>query len=92
MGSAESGKEPAQTQDFLGRGATAFSHPLSVTAPDPDHAAEEDRYIIVGMSNRLRLLIVAFAERGDRIGIISARQLTRIERKAYEEAMPDRDG
>jgi uncharacterized protein len=37
------------------------------------------------MSNRLRLLIVAFAERADRIRIISARELTRGERKAYEE-------
>jgi len=65
--------------------ATVFSDPLSVTVPDPDHSAEEDRHIIVGMSNRLRLLIVAFAERGDRIRIISARELTRAEREAYEE-------
>jgi len=65
--------------------ATVFSDSLSATVPDPDHSGEEDRYIIVGMSNRSRLLIVAFAERGDRIRIISARTLTRAERKAYEE-------
>lgn len=65
--------------------ATVFSDPLGVTVPDPAHSAGESRYIIVGMSNRLRLLIVAFAERDDRIRIISARELTRAERKAYEE-------
>jgi uncharacterized DUF497 family protein len=64
---------------------TVFSDPLSVTVPDPDHSAEEDRYIIVGMSHRVRQLIVAFAERGDRLRIISARELTRAEREAYEE-------
>jgi uncharacterized DUF497 family protein len=68
--------------------ATVFSDPLSATVPDPDRSEEEDRYIIVGMSNRLRLLLVAFAERGDRIRIISARELTRGERKAYEEETP----
>jgi len=68
--------------------ATVFSDPLSATVPDPDHSEEEDRYIIVGMSNRLRLLIVSFAEEGDDIRIISARELTRGERKAYEEKSP----
>jgi hypothetical protein len=52
---------------------------------DPDHSAEEDRFIIVGQSYRRRLLIVSFAERGDRIRIISARELTPAERRAYEE-------
>ena len=42
--------------------ATVFGDPLSVTVPDPDHSEEEDRFIIVGMSNRSLLLIVAFAE------------------------------
>ena len=32
-----------------------------------------------------RLLIVSFAERGDRIRIISARELTRAKRRAYKE-------
>lgn len=58
---------------------------LSATAPDPDHSAEERRYITVGWSNRGRLLMVAHAERGERIRIISARTLTRTERKTYEE-------
>jgi len=68
--------------------ATVFSDPLSATVPDPDHSEEEDRYIIVGMSHRFRQLIVSFAEQGDCIRIISARELTRAERKAYEEETP----
>jgi uncharacterized DUF497 family protein len=32
--------------------ATVFSDALSVTAPDPDHSTEEDRYITVGMSDQ----------------------------------------
>jgi uncharacterized DUF497 family protein len=67
------------------KAATVFDDPLSVTVTDPDHSAEEDRFIIVGQSYRRRLLIVSFAERGDRIRIISARELTPAERRAYEE-------
>ncbi len=65
--------------------ATVFSDTLGAATSDPDHADDESRYIIVGMSNRRRLLIVSFAERGERIRIISARELTHSERKAYEE-------
>ena len=53
--------------------------------PDPDHSEEEDRYIIIGLSHRHRLVMVAHTERGERIRIISARPLTSAEREAYEE-------
>ena len=69
--------------------ATVFDDHLSVTVADPDHSVEEDRFIIVGQSYRRRSLIVSFAERGDRIRIISARELTRAERRAYEEEICD---
>ncbi len=65
--------------------ATVFADTLSTTVPDPDHSEEEDRYIIIGLSQRRRLLMVAHTERGERIRIISARPLTRAEREAYEE-------
>jgi len=64
---------------------TVFDDVLSVTVPDPDHSVEENRLIIVGLTHRGRLLIVSHAERGDRIRIISARELKRTERTAYEE-------
>jgi uncharacterized protein len=65
--------------------ATVFGDVLSSTVPDPDHSADENRYIIVGMSSRGRALIVAFAERSERIRLISARKLTLNERREYEE-------
>ena len=66
--------------------ATAFADPLSLTIPDPDHARPgEARYILVGRSERGRLLVVAHAERGPTIRIISARPATRRERAQYEE-------
>jgi uncharacterized DUF497 family protein len=65
--------------------ASVFGDSLSITVPDPDHSLDEDRFIIVGLSNRGRLLIVAHVERGQRIRLISARELTAHERKAYEE-------
>ncbi len=68
----------------FGEAATVFSDPLSTTVPDPDHSLDEDRAITVGLSHRGRLLMVAHTERGDRIRIISARELTRTERAQYE--------
>ena len=65
--------------------ATVFDDTLSITVPDPDHSFDEARYVIVGVSHEGRLLVVSHAERGDRIRIISARELTRDERSAYEE-------
>ena len=64
---------------------TVFGDDLAVTVPDPDHSDEEDRYITVGWSNRGRLLMVSHTDRGDKIRIISARELTPRERKVYEE-------
>ncbi len=69
--------------DFV-EAATVFSDPLSVTYSDPDHSITETRYIIIGMSRRSRLLIVAHTDRDGRTRIISARETTRHERKLYE--------
>jgi uncharacterized DUF497 family protein len=65
--------------------ATVFGDDLTATAYDPDHSIIEERYITVGMSDRRRLLIISHTERGAKIHIISARELTRAERDAYEE-------
>jgi len=64
--------------------ATVFDDPLGITVTDPDHSADEDRFILVGQSYQRRFLIISFIERGDRLRIISARELTRAERRAYE--------
>ena len=65
--------------------ATVFADFLSATMEDPDHSGDEERRIIIGWSDRRRLLIVSHAERGNRIRIISARRLTQRERKVYEQ-------
>jgi uncharacterized DUF497 family protein len=65
--------------------STVFGDPLSRTIFDPLHSDEEDRFIILGESNRRRLLVVVLTDRDERIRIISARTATRRERKDYEE-------
>jgi uncharacterized protein len=65
--------------------ATAFADPLSLTIADPDHSVGEERFVLIGPSERRRLVVVAHIERGELIRIISARPATRSERKTYEE-------
>ncbi len=67
--------------------ATVFADFLSATIPDPDHSDTEDRFIIIGVSKRQRPLMASFTERGNRIRIISARELTSTERKQYEDTI-----
>jgi uncharacterized DUF497 family protein len=64
---------------------TVFNDPLFVDFYDPDHSADEPRYIIIGESNQKRLLIVSYTDRVNAIRLISARELTPTEREAYEE-------
>jgi uncharacterized DUF497 family protein len=65
--------------------ATVFDDPLAITYPDPDHSADESRYLTFGTSADGRLLVVAHAERGDTIRIFSSRRATRNEREIHEE-------
>lgn len=65
--------------------SSIFCDPLALTIPDPLHSEEEDRFITLGESQRRRLLVVVYTERGDNIRIISARVANRHERKNYEE-------
>ena len=64
---------------------TVFDDPLYVDFYDPDHSYDEHRYLIVGESQQRHLLIVSYTERGDAVRLISAREVTAAERKAYEE-------
>lgn len=64
---------------------TAFGGPLSMNMPDPDHSEGEQRFIVLGMSDRYRLLVVSYTDRPPWTRIISARLATRHERKQYEE-------
>jgi uncharacterized DUF497 family protein len=65
--------------------ATVFGDPFSTEFPDLEHSQDEERYIIIGMSQRGQILVVAHAEEEDTIRIISARRATQHERRFYEE-------
>jgi uncharacterized DUF497 family protein len=51
---------------------------------DHEHSSGENRYLMVGESASGKFLIVSFTERENKIRIISARELTPVERRAYE--------
>ncbi len=63
---------------------TVFYDSLSATFDDPDHSGNEQRYITIGSSSQGRILVVAHAETGESIRIISARPATAHERKRHE--------
>ena len=64
---------------------TVFGDPLSDTYPDPDHSDEEQRFIIRGMSERGKILVVSHTDDGELVRVISAREATYGERESYEE-------
>lgn len=65
--------------------STSLSDPMAATGADPDHSATEDRFITFGVSKKGRLLVVAHADEGETIRIISARRASKGERELYEE-------
>jgi len=69
---------------------TVFSEWGAPINGDVEHSTDEDRFIIIGMSERDRLLIVAFTYRTEVVRIISARRANRREQQIYEqEKRPD---
>ena len=65
--------------------ATVFADENARLKHDPDHSQREDRFLLLGFSAKLRMLVVVHAYRHDEteIRIISARKATRNERKQY---------
>ena len=66
---------------------TVFDDLFYIDFYDPDHSDDEDRYIVIGKSQRHRILIVSYTERDNdnKVRLISARKATRKEREDYEE-------
>jgi hypothetical protein len=58
---------------------------LAAFVADPDHSAEEDRFLLFGRTKSNKHLVVSFTERNQIVRIISARRMTPSERKAYEQ-------
>ena len=65
--------------------STVFADENGRLKHDPDHSQEEDRFLLLGFSAKLRLLIVchAYRENDEVIRIISARKATPNERRQY---------
>jgi uncharacterized DUF497 family protein len=63
---------------------TVLGDPLEVVIADPDHSVDEQRFPSLEHSVTGRLLVVSYTERDGRIRLISARETTANERKAYE--------
>ena len=68
-------------------GQTVFVDENALMIHDPDHSDEEERFIMLGLSARLRVLVVCHSYRKNQasIRIISARRATRLEQKQYWE-------
>ena len=65
--------------------STVFADENARLKHDPDHSREEDRFILLGFSTKLRMLAVCHVYREEEqiIRLISARKATRNERKQY---------
>lgn len=65
---------------------TAFFDENARIVADPDHSDDEDRFVLLGLSSQIRLLVVCHCHREETetIRIISARKANRSERRDYE--------
>ena len=66
---------------------TVFYDDDALLLDDPDHSDDEDRFILLGLSARMRVLLVVHSYRDEdaTIRIISARKANARERMMYEE-------
>lgn len=66
---------------------TVFYDDDAIEFPDPDHSQDEERFIMIGVSAALRMLVVCYCyrEKDSTIRIISARKATRKETRSYGE-------
>lgn len=65
---------------------TVFLDERALLIADPDHSDQEDRFVILGLSSSLRMLVVChcYRDSGRVIRIISARKATKSESKTYD--------
>jgi uncharacterized DUF497 family protein len=65
-----------------------FNRPIIVKKDEP-HSTSEHRYFVLGKTDAGRLIFIVFTLRGNKIRIISARNMNRKERKIYEKTQED---
>jgi len=65
--------------------STVFYDESAIEFFDPEYSADEERFLMLGLSGRLRIMVVCYCLRkgGSEIWIISARKATKKEEKAY---------
>lgn len=63
-------------------------HALMIS--DVDHSSKEDRFILLGLSMKVKMMVVChcYRKKNEVISIISARKATRNEEKTYWERLP----
>ena len=80
--------DPKKARANAAKHGISFEEAMTVSRQffDEEHTIDEDRFIMLGVSNRLRILVVCHCERarGNIIRIISARKATAQERTYYE--------
>ena len=66
---------------------TVFFDEHAIEYFDPDHSLDEERFLLLGRSFKLRILLVSYCYRKaeDVMRIISARKATKLEQKPYGE-------
>ena len=64
---------------------TVFFDENAIEFDDPDHSIDEERYLLLGFSQTLKITVVCHCSRDDEsvIRIISARKATKKEKKVY---------
>ena len=63
---------------------TVWNDPNRIVEPDTVHSTEEEeREKVLGLSQKLRLLVVIFTKRNETIRLISARRATKAETSRY---------
>jgi len=65
---------------------TVFYDDHALLLDDPEHSGDEDRFVLLGLSSRFRVLVVAhtYREHDAVIRLISARRATKAEQAGYD--------
>ena len=88
-GSAEFEWDPGKAASNYGKHGVRFAEAATVFEDEGvltmfDEAADEERFVALGIGSMGRTLVVVYTARGDRIRVISARKATGRERSQYE--------
>jgi hypothetical protein len=62
-----------------------FFNKALIVVDDPKHSKQEKRFYALGRTDQNRNLFIAFTIRGEKIRIISSRDMNKKERRIYEE-------